>query len=249
MYNYGWRIPFFASGILAFIGFYLRKIAVENHELIKIKTTLRNSTTSQPDLWYKMIPRILCGISICMIVSISTSVFLIFLPTIWANMNVKYVSIATNISSIGSLILAILSVTFAYLTKYINPARILNTSILMLLVILAIILLFINFKDIRQFNLEIILYVLTIAIAIATAGVNGLFFGLLADLFHTRSRLIGIAISYNLAYMLGAGLTPLWNSVLLTINKTYSLVPSIVMFIFMLIFHTFKPNPHFENYK
>lgn len=248
MHTYGWRIPFFSAGILAIIGFYLRKNAFESIEFRKIQKMKKISYSPIKDLWAGFSPQILCGISICLLVSLSTSVFLIFLPNILTTYYSIKLSVSANITSIGSLSLAIFSVYFAYLTKYINPAKIINFSIMTLLIILLIIFLFRNNSNFLSINFNINLYLLTMLISISIAGINGLFFGLLSDMFPTQVRFSGIAFCYNIAYVIGAGLTPLWTSLLLILKNGYFYVLSIVMIIIMLIFFTFKANAEFESY-
>lgn len=249
MFEYGWRIPFLIAASLAIVGFYFRKISLESKEFEKLQETKRVSSAPLRDLWRGFAPQILGGIGICLIVSLSTSVFLIFLPNLLAIYYSVDISTSTNITSVGSFFLAIFSVVFAYLTKYINPAKIINFSIMMLLTILITIFFLRNNLHLISGSINLKAYLLIILIAISISGINGLFFGFLSDMFPTKVRFSGIAICYNVAYVLGAGLTPLWTSVLLSFHEGYFYVSSIVMIIIMLIFFTFKANIEFENYK
>ena len=75
------------------------------------------------------------------------------------------------------------------------------------------------------------LYIWVVIISFVLAGVNGLFFAILADLFPTAIRYSGVAICYNFAYILGAGITPLWSSSILEITHSYHQIILVCMIV------------------
>lgn len=113
--------------------------------------------------------------------------------------------------------MAVFSLIFAGLTKWINPMVILRTALSgMTLIFLAI------YSGWLNVTTPSMLYLWVVIISLVLAGVNGLFFAILADLFPTQVRYSGIAVCYNIAYILGAGITPLWTSSILEFSHNYS---------------------------
>ncbi len=238
MLTYGWRLPFLLGGSLAFFGFYLRKILLESQEFKELQNIKRNSSMPLKHLFKNYIPQIICGIAICAFVSISTSLMWIFLPNLLVFYHILNMNISTNITVIGSSCLAIFSVLFGYLTKFIKPNKIISFTLTTLICFLLIVLLFIDNVNMVS-NSEIYIFIMIFAICIS--AVNGLFFGLLAEMFDRQIRFSGIAICYNVAYILGAGLTPFWANVLVS-HGLYLYAPIIILLIAILLYTTFKPN-------
>ena len=150
-----------------------------------------------------------------------------------------------GISSAGAITMALASLLFAYLTKYINPIKILQGS----LIILALIFAGISFNLISLATINN-LYLWVIIISFFLAGINGLFFALLADLFPTQVRYSGVAVCYNIAYIFGAGITPLWTSSILEITHSYhyiSLVCLLIASISLINSFNIKKLTHYPN--
>ena len=154
----------------------------------------------------------------------TTSVFHVFLPNLFTTYYKLNLAASSNISSIGAITMAIFSLIFAYFTSITNAVRILRTALFgMTAVLLLICFTPINISQILQHN-TIWLYLLITLISIILSGVNGIFFGILAGLFPTQVRFSGISICYNIAYILGAGLTPLWATSIMHFTGSYNII-------------------------
>lgn len=70
-----------------------------------------------------------------------------------------------------------------------------------------------------------------IIVSILIAGINGIYSGLLVDLFPTEVRYSGVAVCYTLAALLGGGLTPLWTSTILHLTGNYDYIIWVCMII------------------
>ncbi len=215
MYSYGWRIPFLLSGILAIIGMYIRKYTTESDEY-------RNSNHNRQripvvELSHSYLFNICTGVLLCVVVSTTTSIFHIFLPTVFVRYYNFNISDLAGISSLGAMTMAIGSLFFSYITKYISPILIIRVSLLLLITLFFAI-------SFNYFPINTVhnLYIGEFIISLLLAGVNGVFFGILADIFPTYVRYSGIAVSYNTAYILGAGIAPLWAEFILKNTHQYN---------------------------
>lgn len=215
MYTYGWRIPFLFSGILAILGIYIRKYATESEEYKKAYQKRKKIPIVELSQSYLF--NICTGVLLCIIVSVVTSIFHIFLPSVFVRYYHFALTDLAGISSLGAMTMAIGSLFFSYMTKYFSPIYILRVS----LTLLAMVFFAITYNYFPINNVAN-LYLGEFIISLLLAGVNGLFFGLLADIFPAYVRYSGIAVSYNIAYIFGAGIAPLWAEFILKITHTYN---------------------------
>ena len=226
MLNIGFRIPFFLGGFLSIIGFYIRSSITESPEFQALQQTKTLNQAPIKHLILNFKQEIVAGILMALLVSVITSVFHIILP----NLLVSYFSYSLHdvidLSIIGALSLAIFSIIFAYLTQYFRVIYILRMGIISLVFIFLTLIL----KPALIFtHLNLVVFLISVALA----AINGLFFGILADLFPTQVRFSGVALCYNTAYILGAGLTPLWCD--LIIKSTHSLQAVLLVCLIMSI--------------
>jgi MFS family permease len=244
----GWRIPFIIAGVLAFISLYIKKFASESPAFVESKETNHTKFIPPIVVLKKYFPQLICGISMCMVVSLSTFVFLIFIPSLSLTNGIIDNHTRLEIIGLGSLTLGIASLFFAYISSIINPARILKTSLISLVFILYWVLytnIHVKMLGIYSYN---IFYLVSFVIPFFIAGINGLFFGFLADMFPTEVRFSGVSICYNLAYLFGAGLTPIWGSWLMKYKHGAVYIIGIVMLVILLVTFTFKINSKFNKH-
>jgi predicted MFS family arabinose efflux permease len=227
MYNYGWRIPFLFSAILAIIGMYIRRYNTESDEYRQSHHNRHNIPILELSQSYLL--NLCTGVLLCVIVSTSTSIFHIFLPTIFVRYYNFNMSDLAGISSLGAITMAVGSLFFSYITTYIAPILIVRVSLISLIGIFFAI-------SFNYFPINTVhnLYVAEFMISIMLAGVNGLFFGILADIFPTALRYSGVAISYNIAYILGAAIAPLWAELILKNTHQYHGITMVCGFIAVL---------------
>lgn len=220
MYSYGFRIPFILGSILAIIGVYIRKSVTESEEFIELKKSKKISHKPFVTLLKGYKQYIVLGIVLALIVSITTSVFHIILPELFELYLHAKLQHSINVSVVGALILAVLSVFFAFLTRYISPIILARFGLIALLTIF-VSSISLTFMDSSYLVRNI--YSLVVLISIAISTVNGVFPGILVDLFPTEVRFSGVAICYNIAFVLGAGLTPLWTNSIMAFS--HNLLP------------------------
>ena len=94
------------------------------------------------------------------------------------------------------------------------------------------------------------IYGIILVTSVLMAGINGIFLGLLANMFPVNVRYSGVSTCYNLAYILGAGLTPLWaNSLLLVSERSYKYIIALCLIFLLFFISLFKPKPSIDlNY-
>ena len=236
MYSIGWRIPFLVGGLLTIVGFYIRKSIGESEQFKAIQKTKQLSKAPLLTLFRTYRVQIICGILLSIIVSLTTSVFHIFLPNLFITYFHLTQAVSSNITAIGALTLAISSLIIAYFSRYISPIIIIRTAITGLIIVMTIITLnIVNLQALIQHNVNG-LYLVVFIISLLLAGVNGLFFGMLASLFPTNVRFSGVSVCYNFAFILGAGLTPLWTSSILSMTHNYQYITGICLIVALIAF-------------
>jgi MFS family permease len=217
MLELGFRIPFLLGGVLSVVGFYIRNSVTESEEFKVLQLNKKITHSPIKILMVNYKSNIVVGFVFALLVSVMTSLFHIILPNLLVNYFRCLLSQATEISLIGAGTIAIFSLFFAYITKYIKLTHILRFGIIGL--ILIFVLLFLKNSFIVS-NFEYIVFFVSFFLA----AINGLFFGILADLFPVNVRFSGVAVCYNLAYVIGAGITPLWSDVIVRVTHSFSII-------------------------
>lgn len=224
MLSFGWRIPFLLGGVLTIIGFYIRRVISESEQFQELKQTKLLNKTPLKTVFTKYRSQVISGTMLCMTVSVITSVFHVFLPNLFIAYFHLSMNASANVSTIGAITMAVFSLIVAYFTRITNVFIWIRSSIGGLFV--AMLILGFNVIDLKLLLSQntTMLYVIVFVISLLLSGVNGLFFGILANLFPTEVRFSGVSASYNFAYILGAGLTPLWTSGLLKVTHGYQMI-------------------------
>jgi MFS family permease len=201
LYSWAWRIPFLVGGVLGLIGVYLRKFLNETpifkqmkKENIKIplKVVLKD---------YK-IPLFQTAAAIW-VVAVSVTLYLLYLP----NYLITYFGYNSEeilkISSISVFIFALLIILFGVICDKIGVRKVLNFGYLLFIFFSYPI-----FAFFSENNFSSIYFCYTIVIiGIAASTAAGIL--MLAESFPTKVRYSGSSLSYNLAFGIFGGFTPL----------------------------------------
>lgn len=198
IYDYGWRIPFIAGGILCFVSYIIRKNLHETKAFDNIKEKAKLPIV---EVITKYPLQVLTSIGITGVMAAFVMIAIIFMPTFISQL----AKIDNPHLSIYLLIATFLTVVSAYFTGLIanhyNPKRIMLFSLFgaLISVILA-------FKFIQHSNdLLLGLCILTICQGIF-ATLSPL---LISYIFPANVRLTGVAVSYNLGHTLFGGMAPI----------------------------------------
>lgn len=226
LYTYGWRIPFLLGGLLAFIGFYIRRQIGDTSQFEMLKSKKQLQKVPVASLFYKHKTSLVLSTLIALVVSIITSIFHLFLPTLFTRYLHLSIENSVGISAAGAFTLAVFILLVASLTNKYNPIKIMRLSLVGLIIVFSLIL-----GNWLKLNTVLNLYLAVIVISILIAGVNGVYSGIFVELFPTEVRYSGVAVSFTLATTLGAGLAPLWTSLIMKTFNSYSCIVLVCLII------------------
>jgi MFS family permease len=226
MNTFGWRIPFIIASILGLFAFYIRRSITKDTNIQQMKAEFNKSHVSITNLFKQYKSQVILGISLALVISLFTSIFHVFLPNLLVNYYGFNLTQASNFSSLGAITLAISSLGIAALTKYISPVKMMNWSIISLFIVMLV--LCTLDIELSKYNIRYF-YLMVFIISLLLSGVNGVLFGVLAKLFPSDARYSGVATSFNLAYVLGAGITPIWTSIVLQTTGNYKYIIAICL--------------------
>ena len=230
MQAYGWRIPFIAGGIFGLLSYFLRRNLHESSQFLAIENTVEKFpiiTVFKQQLLFVFTGAFM--IALCAV--IVTALFL-FMPAYFTKIlhlpDNAYIWERTAAIACGSA----LSVLFGYMTDLINVKRLVLVLIFMTAGL--------AYPIFVIYGYHPELYALAfIASAFLLGFSAGIVPRLLSELFPTRIRYSGIAISYNLGFAFFGGLTPFISLSLIyytgkvTMPALYLIVVSLLAIIFL----------------
>ena len=196
---WGWRVGFLFGGVLGLVSFWLRLSLHETPEF----QLLRNTAPKVPfvELSRSHPAQVLTGIS----AMVATAGFngLLFAMPAYLPIAMGYTSVeAIRAQNVCLVILSFGLLTAAWLGDRIPRRRILCVGSLTL-----------SLLSIPFFNAaashSVGLLLLFAGAGVAASMVNGPMCGIAADLYPTRIRFSGVAISFNLAFSIFSGIAPL----------------------------------------
>lgn len=196
--SFGWRIPFIIGGLLCFIAYQIRK---KLHETKVFTTLKRHERLPIIELLHNHFDKLLIGIGIVAIMGTPIMLAMIFMPTYL----IKIVKLNPAKVSDLSLIATIISVTAIYLMgiiahKY-NIYKLTRNCII--LIFLACGLCYFMISQNYNLILAILIFTILQGFLVALAPI------ILSTIFPVNIRLTGVALSYNLSFVIFGGLTPI----------------------------------------
>jgi MHS family proline/betaine transporter-like MFS transporter len=234
MQSIGWRIPFIFASCLAFIGIYLRKKAQETPTFLDLKASKHIFTVPLINLFKDYKLSILFGVFVGMIFFLLTSIFHIFLPSFLVTFYHLNLDVATQITFLGTIVMGCSTLIYAFILKFSDFIKVLQITLLCLcLVLVAVVTKFINLDYIIVHNISYF-FGLIMFISATMGGIGVIFLDTLIRLFPTNVKVTGVGFSFNLANILGAGMTPLWTQEVMQYKHDYNMI-ILVCLIFALI--------------
>jgi MHS family proline/betaine transporter-like MFS transporter len=198
--TYGWRIPFWVGGALGIVGFWVRRSLQESPEFERVKTR----TSSRPflELMRTQSQKVLIGVGLVATTGAFNGLLFAYMPAYLKTVLHVAPRMAVIAQNMALLIHTAALLATAWLGTYIAPRLLMSTGSLLfaLLSVSWYASIVNNSADPR----------LVLAVAAVGAGLfNGTFAYLIADLFPTRIRFTGIALSMNIGMTLFSGVAPL----------------------------------------
>jgi len=226
--NWGWRIPFILGGLLGFVSAYLRKNMSESPIFEQQQARAHSQKLPIIEVLKDYPRQILQGVAIIGLCSASSTLFLLYMPTYLTTFFHYPLKTVMTLNTINFAAFALAIPFMGYLSDKKGRKPIFRLGAVGL-----ILLTYPVFSLFASHEL-IVLYTTTILLGL----VCGLLFGtapsMLIELFPTKIRYSGFAISYNLAFGIFAGLTPLIATGLIHLSGS-NLAPAYFLIIFGLI--------------
>jgi MFS family permease len=220
---FGWRIGFILGGLVCFISYQVRKKLYETNAFKNIKSKHKYPFVV---LIRRHLAKVFIGIALIASMAAASSMSIIFMPTyLVAFMKLSNQQVGNTI--IVGLIAYIIAIYFSgyVLDKFeVTKVMLVNLIILILMTPLAYWLLKIHF------NLPLTLFLFNFCVGlVVTPAIM-----ILAKLFPTNISLTGVAISYNLGYILFAGVYTFLVVGLITKFNHIFLIPVIAIWLIAL---------------
>jgi MFS transporter, MHS family, proline/betaine transporter len=196
---WGWRIGFVFGGMLGFVSFWLRLSLTETEEFKK----LRHTTAKRPILeLMRTAPAATVFAIAAMVATAGFNGLLFAMPTFMQRVMHRTYLEGIEAQNLGLLVLSFCMLLTAWLSDRIPKRWIIGAGSLLLAAFC-----FPFFDAAAGHTVRLI--PIFIGAGLAASLCNGPMAGIVADLFPTRIRFSGVAVSFNLAFSLFSGTAPL----------------------------------------
>lgn len=209
LHAWGWRIPFLAGGVIAVIGWYLRRRIPESPAFEQLQQA--NAVSSSPIRELLIAHRVplLQVVGLVLLHGVGFYTFYVYLPTYLTRVTDLPLSTALTINTFCMAVMAVLIPIMGKLSDRIGPRWLLGAGAAGLA--LGTVPCF-SWLSSGQIILVITAQLL---ITVFVAAYMGPFFAIVATLFPVARRYTGLSISYNIAAALFGGTAPLMATMLM----------------------------------
>ncbi len=221
--SFGWRIPFILGGLLCIVAYQIRN---KLHETVAFKNLDHRDSLPIVELLKHHLPKIIIAIGLISTMATPIALALIFMPTYLVKI-VKLdprlidnaILVATTLSIIATLCIGILA-------DKINIFKLFKNLILLLIITATIC----YYMIYMQMNVMIAISIF----AIVQGALVALPPILLSYIFPVHIRLSGIALSYNISFVIFAGFAPILITAL--IEQTHMTYLTPVLWVTLTVF-------------
>jgi MFS family permease len=217
--SWGWRIPFFIGGIICLIAYFIRKELHETSAFQKIAHDHQRLPIIEVVRDYGF--QVILGIGLISILATSIILAIVFMPTYLT----KIMQISTVDTSDASLVSTVVSVVSVYFSGKLAQRYGVNSLVKICLSGLFIASLICYFLIDHGGNLYLALSIF----ALFQGALVSLSVSILSQLFPIKVRLSGVALAYNISFVIFGGLTPLIVTSLIERTRFTTLVPVLVL--------------------
>ena len=212
--SFGWRIPFILGGLLCIVAYQIRN---KLHETVAFKNLKHHDNLPIVELLKHHLTKIIIGVGLTSIMATPITLALIFMPTYLIKI-VKLDPIYIGNSILISTTLSIAAtLCIGILADKINIFKLFK-ALLFLLTIAAAVCYYMVYMHLNII-IAISIFALTQGALVALPPI------LLSYLFPVHIRLSGIALSYNISFVMFAGLTPIAVTALIEQTHMTYLIP------------------------
>lgn len=242
LYDWGWRIPFLAGGILGLFGVYLRNFLSETPVFNKIKNNIIRVPIKEVLKNYKFL--VFKSALELGVVAVSVSLFMLYLPNYLKTYFGFESGEILKINSLFVLIYSVTNILFGWFCDKYGPEKVFRFSCIIFALFVYPI--FSYFSPSNYYPIFACYILMIIGTAASTASAMYL----LIKSFPPLIRFSGASLSYNIAFAFLGGFTPLLATAL--IEKTNSLSsPAFLLIIVSVIalFNSFLAKVKFRKKK
>ncbi|MES2626230.1 MAG: MFS transporter [Pseudomonadota bacterium] len=198
--DWGWRIGFLFGGVLGVISFFLRLSLEESREFSRIRAVAGASAVPIAELMRTYPKAVVVGTAILAVTAGFNG--LLFAMPAFLPQTMGYQAVdAIEALNIGLAILSVGILTVSWLSD-----RMSRKAIVLIGTTLLMVLSYPFYKSAQDHSMNLI--VLFVIMGVVASICNGTVIGIAADLFPTRIRFTGVALSYNLSFTFFSGLAP-----------------------------------------
>ncbi len=233
--DWGWRIPFVAGMLIAPVGYYLRSKVNETPAFIRSVRTATVAVSPLRATFTSHRGAVASGFGLTIIWTVSSYLFLTFMPTFAVQQLHLAPTTALLSNSIAILVYAVLTPMMGALSDRVGRKPMLLLAAAIFLLAGYPLLLMIT----QQGSFQALVLAQTIAAA-ALAIFSGPAPALLCELYPTNIRYTSLSVGYNLAVMLFGGFAPFIATLLIQqtgnpIAPTYYLMAAALVSIFAIV--------------
>ncbi len=229
VYQFGWRIPFIIGGLLCIVAYFVRK---KLHESEAFKQQRKHVSNPVIEVLTKFKKNLLLGVIVVAIIAAPTTLAIIFMPAYLT----KIAKIDESITGYAVLFATIVSVLSMYIFGIVVQ-KIKLISVLRLFLALFIVTGTFAYFAISQQN-SFLINVTLCSFAFTQGALVVIGAVLLSYLFPIEVRLSGIALSYNISFILFGGLLPVYMTSLIMYTKFIYVVPIVLIVAISLLVFT-----------
>ncbi len=221
--SYGWRIPFLVGGLLCFIAYRVRR---ELHESIAFKKVHKHESLPFAELLQHHLGKVLIGAGLVSIMATPIILAIIFMPTYLT----KIVKADPSAVSQAVLIATFISVASIYIMgKLLNTQNLFKLSYISLV---GLLLSAVICYSMIAMNLNLIIALAIFAVFQGFLVTIPPIF--LSHLFPIEVRLTGVALSYNISFVLFGGVTPIVVTSMIEKTGMIYFIPVLVLLVSIL---------------
>jgi MHS family proline/betaine transporter-like MFS transporter len=212
---WGWRVPYFFGLPIGPIGFYIRRHAEETSDFLEAKPTRAPVREAVLGQWN----RILLAIGIA-VISNSSNYLILYMPTFAVTQLNLPASSGFIATLLGGIILTVGSPVIGHWSDLVGRTRIMLVAAGLFLISA-----YPAFLLLTRYAVLSMLIAMVCWLSLVKTSYSGVLPSLMAEIFPTRTRCTGIALSYNISAPIFGGFAPLISTWLIQISGN-SLAPS-----------------------
>ena len=205
--SWGWRLPYLFGLLIGPIGFYIRRHIDETPEFVAplSLTPLRELLTRQLD-------RVFLAIGIA-VISNSSNYVILYMPTFAVTQLKLPASTGFTATLLGGLILTVGSPVFGHWSDKVG-----RTPIMIAAALLFLITSYPAFVLLTAVPTMAVVVFVVCWLSLLKTAYSGVLPSLMAELFPTRTRAVGVALSYNISVPIFGGFAPFFAALLIQLT-------------------------------